>query len=201
MPTPLYPTFEKRINDATHRIIENQVTPWAFLKSNQNFNIKQFDGREIHYGLPSYEGSPQLVFWGGYIDPFLEDMAEKEISEAVSLASERKIDLKLLLPEVEGLLLSSTRKVLDRMTDIDQRLRGNGFPENVRPRSTEREFDRMRQFISVRASSELAMWKPKSSIEDWYERNKFIVLIFTTIFGSGTLFAVANLILKFFEKP
>jgi hypothetical protein len=33
----------------------------------------------------------------------------------------------------------------------------------------------MAQFIEERVRAELAMWKPKSRVEFWYERNKFFV--------------------------
>ena len=197
MPTPLYPTFENRIDAATRRIIDDQVTPWAFLKSTSNFRIKNFDGKEIAYGHKSYDGSPQLVFWGTYIDQFLDAIAIEEIQLAAKLAAERKVDLKLLLSEVEGLLLSATRKVLDRMVDIDRRLRGNGSPENVKPRSAEGKFNRMRELISAHVASELEMWKPKSRFEEWHERNKFTAWLINTVLAIlGLAIAIASFVIK-----
>ena len=42
-------------------------------------------------------------------------------------------------------------------------------------RSIDRKVFAMAQFIEERVRAELAMWKPKSRIELWYERNKFWV--------------------------
>ncbi len=82
-----------------------------------------------------------------------------------------------MLPEVQGLLSAGFRKVYARMADVDRRLRGKGFPDNVEPKSIEREIQAMEQFLDERIRAELAMWKPKSRLEGWYERNKFWVWI------------------------
>ena len=175
MTTPLYPTFRKRIEDATERIVRDQVIPWVFLTAGPPFKVKQFSGREISYQGVGFEGSPENVFWGRYIDPFLEALAVEEINFAVSSAKERGVDASLLLPEVQGLLVAAVQKVFRKMAEIDQRLRGQGYPEKIQLRSTEGEVTRLREFIDERIQSELVMWKPKWRIEGWYERNKFLV--------------------------
>lgn len=127
-----------------------------------------------------------------YIDPFLEALAIEEIDVAVSSAKERGVDATLLLPEVQGLLIAAVQKVFRQMAEIDRRLRGKGFPEKVSLRSTESEVNRLREFIEERIRSELAMWKPKWRVEEWYERNKFLVWLV------GIIVAVAGLAVKFF---
>ena len=192
MTTPLYPTFRKRIEDATERIVRDQVIPWVFLTAGPRFKVKQFSGREISYQGVGFEGSPENVFWGRYIDPFLEALAVEEINFAVSSAKERGVDACLLLPEVQGLLVAAVQKVFREMAEIDQRLRGQGYPEKIQLRSTESEVTRLREFIDERIKCELVMWKPKWRIEGWYERNKFLVWLI------GTIVAVAGLAAKFF---
>lgn len=192
MTTPFYPIFRKRIEDATERIIREQVTPWAFLTAGPPFKVQQFSGRDISYQGIGFEGSPSNVFWGRYIDPFLEALAIMEIDFAVSSAKERGVDVTLLLPEVQGLLIAAVVKVFRQMAEIDRRLRGNGFPEKVSLRSTESEVNRLREFIEERIRSELAMWKPKWRVEEWYERNKFLAWLV------GIIVTVAGLAMKFF---
>lgn len=191
MTTPLYPTFRKRIEDVTKQIIRSQVTPWAFLTAGPPFRVKQFDGREIAYQGIGFEGSPRNVYWARYIDPFLEALAIEEVGAAVSLAKERGVDATLLLPEVQGLLIAATQKVFREMADVDRRLLGKGFPESIPLRSVEREVSQLSAFIEERVRCELAMWKPKTRAEEWYERNKFWVWLF------GTVVAVAGLAAKF----
>lgn len=190
MTTPLYPTFRKRIEDATARIIRDQVTPWVFLTAGPPFKVKQFNGREISYQGIGFEGSPRTVFWGRYIDPFLEALAIEEIEFAVSSAKERKVDATLLLPEVQSLLNAAVQKVFREMAEIDRRLLGKGFPETVPLCSIEGEVGRLRAFIEERTRCELAMWKPRSAVEEWYDRNKFWVWLVGIVVG------VAGLVVK-----
>lgn len=148
MASPLYATFEQRVGDATHRLIENQVMPWIFLNAGPKFSVRRFDGREIAFQGVDFEGAPRAAFWDDYITPFLEALATEEIGHAVALAAEGKADLKRLLPEVEGLLLSAARKVLERMARVDQGMRADGHPDSVELRAVDAEFDRVRQFIA-----------------------------------------------------
>lgn len=191
MTTPLYPTFRKRIEDATERIIRDQVTPWAFLTAGPPFKVKQFSGWEISYQGIGFEGSPRTIFWGRYIDPFLEALAIEEIDFAISSAKERRVDATILLPEVQGLLVAAVQKIFSAMAEIDRRLRGKGYPESVPLRSVEGEVSQLRAFIDERVRCELAMWKPKSALEEWYDRNKFLVGVV------GTVLTVAGLAAKF----
>ncbi|WP_234082912.1 hypothetical protein [Azonexus sp. R2A61] len=191
MTTPLYPTFRKRIEDATERIIRDQVTPWAFLTAGPPFKVKQFSAREISYQGIGFEGSPRTIFWSRYIDPFLEALAIEEIEFAVASAKERRIDASLLLPEVQSLLNAAVQKVFREMAEIDRRLLGKGFPESVPLRSTDGEADQLGAFIDERVRCELAMWKPRSTVEEWYDRNKFWVWVVGIVVG------VAGLLVKF----
>lgn len=173
MATPLYPTFEKRVNDAVKQLIRQQVTPWVFLTTGRPLNVSTFDGRQIHYEDVAFEGSPREVFWGRYIEPFLEDLTISEIAEAVSMARDRGVDGRLLLPELRMLLSTGYRKVYMRMADVDRRLLGKGCPDRVGLKSIEPETHLMGQFLDERIRAELTMWKPKSNIENWFKRNTF----------------------------
>src|ERR1700724_42620 len=98
MTTPLEPTFRKFINDSIEQLLKQQVTPWAFFAAGPSFQIKSFDGRLIAYQGVEFEGSPRLVFWSRYIEPFLEELCISQIGRAVSMAKERDVDARLLLP-------------------------------------------------------------------------------------------------------
>lgn len=191
MTTPLYPTFEKRIGDAVDQLIRSQVDPWAFFNTGHPLRVRTFDGRNISYGGVVFDDSVRQVFWSRYMEPFLEDLAVQQIATAVTAARERSVDAKLLLPEIQGLLLSACRKVFARMARIDQRLLGRGFPENVPCRPIENEYNGMKEFIEKHIRAEHEMWRPKRRYEDWYERNKFWVWLL------GTLVAIAGLVAKF----
>lgn len=192
MTTPLYPMFRKRIDDAIEQLIKKQVTPWCFLNSGRPFRVIAFDGRQIAYEGIMFDGTSQLVFWSRYIEPFLEDLTISEIAAAVAIAQEKRVDAKLLLPEVNELLNAGIRNVFSKMADVDRRLRGKGFPEKVQLRPTGNEILNMTEFVEERIRSELAMWKPKPRLDDWYDKNKFLVWVI------GILITIAGLCLKFF---
>jgi hypothetical protein len=130
-----------------------------------------------------------LVFWTRYIEPFLEALCVSEIAEAVSMAADRQVDAKLLLPEVQGLLMAGFRRVYARMAEVDRRLRGKGFPETVRPRSIDSEVIAMDAFLDERIRAELAMWKPESRLQRLYKRNTVWVWLL------GILIAIISLVL------
>jgi hypothetical protein len=188
--SPLYPISRKRIEDAAERIVRDQVRPWAFLNAGPPFKVKQFSGRDISYQGIGFKGSPRTVYWGRYIDPFLEALAIEEIDFAISSATAKKVDATLLLPEVQGLLIVAVQRIFREMAEIDRRLLGNGYPESVPLRSVEGEVSQLRAFIEERIRCELAMWKPKSAVEEWYDRNKFWVWLV------GIVVAVAGLAAK-----
>jgi len=191
MTAPLYPTFQKRITDAFEQLIKNQVTPWCFLNSGKSMRVKMHDQKKISYEGIGFEGSLEHVFWSRYIEPFMEELCINEIETAVKMAEKRNASAALLLPEVEGLLFSGVRKTFTEMSKIDQRLRGGGFPEKTPLRSIEKEYERMKIFIEVRIKSELEMWKPKSKLEAWYEKNGSVVCLV------GVIVAIVGLYAKF----
>lgn len=161
MATPLFPTFQKRIDDGIEQLIQRQVTPWSFLTAGPPFAIKKHDGKKISYLGIGFEGSPRDIFWGRYIEPFLEEMCASEINAAVVMAKERTVDGRLLLLELQGLLSAGFAKVFRRMADVDRRLLGKGYPEKIALRPTERELDAMNQFLASLVRGELEMWRPK----------------------------------------
>ena len=90
------------------------------------------------------------------------------------MAREKRVDAKLLLPELQGLLSAGFRKVYARMADVDRLLMDKGFPDSVEPKPIP-QIHTIHKFLDERIRAEIAMWKPKSRIEDWYEKNKFWV--------------------------
>jgi hypothetical protein len=187
--TPLYPTFEKRIDDATSRIVTRQVEPWLFIS--HGLNVQRHDGRTIAYSGVDFSGSPRMVFWGGYIEPFLQHLVLEELKEARTLAKEREVNGREVLLEVKGLLTSAFHRVFARMADVDQRLRGSGYPSEVTLRPIAQEVARVQAFLDRHVQAELEMWKPRPSYEAWYDRNKFLIWV------AGTVLTVVGLGMKF----
>ena len=187
MTSPLHPLMTKLIDDEWVRLDRNQITPWAFMTAGPPFRIKDFYGKKIAYQGIGFEGSPRDIFWGRYIEPFLEDSADRLIKETLKLCEEKQHAPKEPLAELGGLLKSLAHRAYDRMAEIDQRLRGKGYPESVGRKQTEQEFARMEAFIEQRIAAEQAMIKPKLRINEFYHEHPFlfwlIALIVSAIVG------------------
>lgn len=196
MTTPLYPTFQKRISDSFESLIKKQITPWVFLNTGKPMRIQKHDKSQISYETVGFEGSPEHVFWSRYIEPFMEEIVINEIPAAVKMAEERSVDARLLLPEVEGLLLAGIRKTFSEMAKTDQRLKGGGYPEKISMRPVENEFLIMKEFVTMHIQAELKLWQPKSKFEKWFERNQAIVWVVGSISFVG-IYEVLKGIYKF----
>ncbi len=153
------------------------------------FRISAFDGRQIAYQGIGFDGSPREVFWGRYIEPFLEDLCVTELRAAITMARDRSVVARDALPEIQGLLLSGMHKVYERMAEIDQRLRGKGYPHKIARRDTDNEIAAMKRFLSSHVEAELRMWKTKSRLEAWYEHNKALAWIVTLAVGAAVALA------------
>ncbi|WP_341912615.1 hypothetical protein [Polaromonas sp. YR568] len=190
MPTPLYPVLKQRIDDAVRVFLQNQVTPWAFFRTDKTLTIRTFFGKEITYSGMQFEDTPRDVFWA-QVDPFLQDMIGKEITAAVAMAKEREVDARLVLPEVQELLFSACKMIYERMLSIDQRLNSQSNPRGG-DITIGGLFVRFEEIIGERIKGELALLKPQSKLRKWYTGNQHIVFIV------GTVLTVVGLVLKAF---
>ena len=140
--------------------------------------MNDFYGKPIAYSGIRFSGSPALVFWNGYIEPFLEDISFRAIDVSMKVAADRKIPLRQPLLEVQGQLYSLCRRAFDRMANIDQRLRKAGVLDEVPLRRTEKELARMLQFIDKRIDAELRAIPAAASrfarLNEWYTARPLI---------------------------
>ena len=196
--TPIYPIVEKFVNDEYTRLEDAQITPWAFFNAN-GVRVQNFYGKPIAISGVRFRGSSELVFWNHYIEPFLEDISFKAIELAMKVAADRKIPLREPLLEARGQLHSLCRRAFDRMANIDQRLRGGGFPDNVQLRDTRNELAQMHQFIDKRIDAELLAVPVKSNswmaqVNQWQKENPFLFwLIPLTVAIIGLLGKISGL--------
>lgn len=184
MPTSLLPILEKSVNDLWVKLEREQITPWVFMTAGPPFQVTDFYGKPISYQGITFEGSPRRVFWGRYIEPFLEDATEKVIQETLALAKEKRQDSREALKDVSVLLRMLAQRAYNRMADIDRRLRGNGNPLSVSLRSTETEELNMAAYIDRRINAELSMQKPSLRINDFYNEHPFLFWLIALVVAS-----------------
>lgn len=172
----LYPVIQKQLRDKFEILIQNQITPWSFIATTAGLKLKKFNGKLISYSGIEFSGSPEHVFWGGYIEPFLEDISFSVIDEAVEKCKIKKIQLEPVLSDVQELLKLGFNSVYAHMADVDRRLKSKGYTETVSLRNVDDYVKRMEVFVSRRIKSELRnpspwiMW-----IERFYENNTGLV--------------------------
>jgi hypothetical protein len=172
MTTPLEPTVRKRIRDSVSELIQRQVTPWLFMTV-APFETETFTGRRIRYSNIAFSGSPEDVFWKGYIEPFLERLCITEIEAVVAQCRERTVDARDAIPEVLALLNEGIARVYSEMVSVHQRLKSmENRPAGAAPDVTAR-VSRMQAFAREHADAQLKTFQHPSIWEQWYRRNQF----------------------------
>ncbi|TOL77222.1 hypothetical protein CGH89_25185, partial [Vibrio parahaemolyticus] len=57
----------------TQKKLVDMVVKWSFISVGPPFETQKYDGTPIRYQGIKFAGSPQQVFWCGYIEPYLEN--------------------------------------------------------------------------------------------------------------------------------
>ena len=104
--TGLYPVMSKLVRDEGEKLRRDKVTRWAFFHSGNPMRVVDFYGKEITCSGSgvTFEGSPRRIFWGRYIEPFLEDIVLRMLDRTVALCKDEGHEVKPALMET-GLLL------------------------------------------------------------------------------------------------
>jgi hypothetical protein len=154
--TPVHSITSKLVRDEWEKLQRIQITPWALLNSGKPMSVLRFDGSEIRCEGVTFDGSPRVIFWGRYIEPFIEDISFRVIDQTLALCKEKRQDARPALAETGELLKQLVRDAYNRMAEIDQRLRGKGYPQTVARRNVEPEIAAMSSFIEARLAGERA---------------------------------------------
>ena len=189
--SPAYSFMKEFIELEFQKLEKDKVTPWAFLLSGKGLKVTDFFGKQISYDGVEFEGSPRTKFWKGFIQAFLKDIVSRSFSETRNFCQTHNIDSKLPLEETASLLETGISNIYRRMTDIDQRLRGKGYPNSVQKYDPRAEMKESEAFVQERMSAESALVpKKKRTLNTIYEEQKF------WFWFVGIAVAVAGLLLK-----
>ena len=88
-----YPEITFGISNKFKQLMTDKLNPWMFFNTGKMTPIIDFYGRTIQYSGVGFEGSPREVFWGGFIEPFLENIFGSAFEFALSYAKERNLPL------------------------------------------------------------------------------------------------------------
>lgn len=132
MPTPLYLRRSQVITDTYNHLDRVLFTPWAFFNTGTNVTVSNCEGRQLHIGSTGIEfsGSARDVFWS-FFDADLRKVITEQIDATVKECEGIPALLKPALDETRGLLHGFVARAYERLAEIDQRLRGKGYPNSV----------------------------------------------------------------------
>ena len=125
MASEIYIPINKLVSEKQKELI-SLVVHWSFISAGPPFESKKYDGSLIRYQGIKFQGSPQMVFWSGYIEPYLENYG-LEIIETIGKSSyESGIEIEAAIKECISALNNMVLSVYNQMAEVDSRLLGNG---------------------------------------------------------------------------
>lgn len=190
--TILEPKIYKLIKDEQEKIVREQVVNWLMGFCAGRLETAYFNGKKICYSGIEFSGSPQHVFWGRYIEPYLEDITGRLIKEISNDCVENKLDLKTELKTLKVNLENFYIHIFYEMVNVEQRLLGKGYPNRINKRNVTKEIAGMNIYLDKHINMEISK-KTKNSIcgiksflkKIWGDPvwSKVISAIIITIFG------------------
>jgi len=142
-----HPEIAFKIQSAFRQLDQDKLTPWAFLLSDMQ-PVVDFLGRTIRYSGVTFEGTPQHIFWNGFIEPFLEAQIAEGFQLALDHAQKRGVDVASCLLVARNELYGGITSIYRRMQDIDRRLRGSGTPQSVPLRDVKPSIHAMQEKVN-----------------------------------------------------
>lgn len=144
------------------RLIIKQVDPWIFYNS-KGVRVEKFDGKYISHSGCKFGQTSRLVFWNGYIEPYIEDVVKKKIEETIELAKGKNVPISAVLGSTKANLSGGIDTVYRNMQKVDRQLRGNGDPKSVPKRDISHKIKEMDDFLDrqVKIHENLSFQIPK----------------------------------------
>ena len=89
MPTQVDPGTRQRIRDKFSKLLWDQVRPFAYLDTDA-VELRTFEGKLISYPNLEADGA-RALFWGNYIEPFLEELCRSETAAIADASVLREV--------------------------------------------------------------------------------------------------------------
>ena len=166
----LYPITFQKVKELD-KVITGKLMEWKKLPMRGGMQVKNYYGKVISYEGVTIDGSPRLVFWDNFIEPFLENGTIDILNATYQMCAEKNLTPYPYIKEACEILKLLNRKTYKSMSRIDQVSKGNGFPDSVTPKNVDEKINKMDQFIASHFIAILKKGKkPKdSSSEDVIE--------------------------------
>jgi hypothetical protein len=154
--SPAYSFIKEHVELEFRKLEKEKVTPWAFFLSGKGLRLKNSFGNEITYLGIGFEGSPRTAFWKSFIQPFLQDITSRSFSKTRTFCLVHGLELQQPMQETAIILRVGINSIYKRMSAIDQRLRGKGYPTSVPKYDANTERAQSVAFVEERLAAELA---------------------------------------------
>ncbi len=175
----MYERTSREVGNLSKRLTE-KLDHWLFIDAGPPFEVTRFDGKPIRYQGVEFSGSTREVFWGGFIEPFLEDGIINVLDETAARCCDANLKPTAYLDEAADRLWGLVRSTYDHMARIDQRLVSKGGLRSggsVGERDVTGKIARMEQFIDgqLKATqlSAMSAWRHKN--RRWSDITKWIM--------------------------
>ena len=145
--TPLYPLIQQRVAEAARPLME-RLEAWRMMNAHAALRTTRFDGKPVHYQGVAFEGTPRVVFWGDFFEPFMYDAAQRSLEWTIESCRDRRLDAGVYLAEASNLLNVLIAKVYEDMARTDQLLRGRGYPNSVSPMAVTHRVEAMKEKVA-----------------------------------------------------
>ncbi len=128
--TPLYPVMRRFVHELD-RITSKTLLKWRMSCAKWLLHVEDYYGKPIHYEGVEFEGSPRLVFWDRFIEPFLENGIVNALRKIREECVSRNLEPGEYLEEMKEVLRLWIQKTYIDMARTDQVLLGKGNPNSV----------------------------------------------------------------------
>ncbi len=159
-------TFDtEKISEKKRYLINEKIISWIMLFAAGKGTITDFYGKEISYGNVKFEGSPRDVFWGRFIEPFLEDFTEEILNLVVLECQNNKLNIRTEIDALETNLKAMYVRIYQEMTKADQTMGGQGRPKNINTKDIKNYTSNMNYYLNQHIVMVLNKYKSKNSIK------------------------------------
>ena len=148
--SPIAEKIRQSLNDSYETLDREKLTRWLMSRaSNTDLGIVNCHGQSIGTGLGcKFEGSVRLIFWS-FIKPCIVANAQAACDTLnATLPAYSPSQRGETLDSVEAHLKGYATRIYTRMVDLDRRMRGNGFPEQVTPYDPQKEITAAHEMIA-----------------------------------------------------
>ncbi len=183
--------IQERI-DTEFEELNKRVTSWLMFFASNKGEIELHGGKMITPHNIEFSNSIRLFYWQNFIQPFLKESISNTFEITRKFNIEHSVDPKKMIDETYEILKVEIESIFRQMVDIDQKIRGKGYPKLVDRYKPDVEKEQMIAFLEERYSAELAIIpKEKSKLDKFYEEQKFSIWVI------GILVSLLGIVIKF----